>query len=164
MKRLQYCSAFLLTCSANLFCSDIHEYRIEQDSLIFNGNSSQGANFTPPFQEPEDASYLLATSKHQIPEVKLSEAPDWVQLNDIAWETFYDHIRPSSTFEFNGKTIQARPSSQYSDNEYFWDQCLIKAGFARCSPGYQYPWRSGQFLQRPAYGWLYSQGNSVRRT
>ena len=131
MKRLKYCVPFLLACSPVVFSADLYEYKVEQSYVVIEGNSSQGSYFPSNPGPVEPVSYQKALDNHQIPRLTITGEPGWIHLNETAWKTFYDHIREPATYSFNGKEVPVRPSSQFSDNEYFWDQCLIKAGFAR---------------------------------
>ena len=131
MKRLKYCVPFLLACSPVAFSADLYEYKVEQSYVVIEGNSSQGSYFPSNPGPVEPVSYQKALDNHQIPRLTITGEPGWIHLNETAWKTFYDHIREPATYSFNGKEVPVRPSSQFSDNEYFWDQCLIKAGFAR---------------------------------
>lgn len=131
MKRLKYCVSFLLACSPVAFSADLYEYKVEQSYVVIEGNSSQGSYFPSKPEPVQPVSYQKALDNNQIPRLTITGEPGWIHLNETAWKTFYDHIREPATYSFNGKEVPVRPSSQFSDNEYFWDQCLIKAGFAR---------------------------------
>ena len=122
---------------ASLFVSPVsladepYEYPVEQDFIIIELDSSQGSYFHPePIRYPF-TSFKLARQKELLPQVRFESAKAWEQLNKVAWQVFYDHIRPASQFPANGKQIPPRPSSQYSDHEYFWDQAMITMGYAR---------------------------------
>ena len=113
------------------FGTEAYEYPVEQDFIILEADSSQGMYFDPPLNSYPGLSYKEARNLKKLPTIKLADRRDWEILNRIAWQVFYDHIRSPSLFPANGKQIPARPSSQFSDHEYFWDQSFIYMGYAR---------------------------------
>ena len=128
---LRLATCWVTVCSMLASGADIYEYETEQDFIHVEGDSSQGLYYEPPADSYPTPSYENSLRLKQIPAVKLSSQPGWEQLNTIAWRAFYDHIREPSVYFANGKHIPARPSSQFSDHEFFWDQAFIYMGFAR---------------------------------
>ena len=124
-------TCWVTVCSVSASGASIYEYKAEQDFISIEVDSSQGLYYEPPSHSYPTPSYEDSYILNQIPSVKLSSQPEWEKLNTITWQAFYDHIRKPSEFVANGKHIPARPSSQFSDHEFFWDQAFIYMGYAR---------------------------------
>lgn len=96
-------------------------------------------NLTPPHEShgshfiwealPEPVSWETASASRLIPKLHIPGKPEWQQLNDNTWRAFFNNLRSSSTAPEMAAFVSPRVSTQFSRNEFFWDQAFISLGF-----------------------------------
>ena len=125
------CLYFLLlplTTLTHAFQPDYHPFWLPNKETLLPPHEQHGSYFHQDAL-PEPVSYDLASASNFIPRLHIPGKPEWQQLNDNTWKAFFSNLRPNSTHQEMAAFVSPRVSSQFSQNEFFWDQAFISLGY-----------------------------------